>query len=131
MFTTKIKYNDFNEVECEEELNFNLTETELTEMELSVDGGFSEQLKKLAAAKKVPEMVKIYRNFIISSYGVKSADGKRFMKDDKITADFVSSAAYDALMVRLYSEADFAMNFIKSIVPAKYRASLQNANAEA
>ena len=42
MVVEKIKYTDFNGVEREEEFMFNLTEAQITEMELTTDGGLSD-----------------------------------------------------------------------------------------
>ena len=47
MYTKTIEYEDFNGVKRKEDFYFNLTETELKKMNLSVDGGLVQRLEKL------------------------------------------------------------------------------------
>jgi hypothetical protein len=117
MLKKTITYTDFNDVEQTEEFYFNLSRTELTEMETSVDGGMTELLQKIVATENIKEMFNVFKTIILSSVGVKSEDGKRFVKTDQIAQDFVSSAAFDELFMSLATDPIKAAEFIKGIVP--------------
>ena len=47
MYAKKIKYNDYNGNQREETFHFNLSEAELTEMQLSCEGGLDGIIKKI------------------------------------------------------------------------------------
>ena len=83
MITKTIKYTDFNGVEREEKYLFNLTKAELMEMELGTTGGLAETIKNIVDAQDVPKIQELFKKLLLKSYGVKSEDGKRFMKIDK------------------------------------------------
>ena len=57
MLKETIKYTDFNGVEREEDFYFNLTKAEITEMEMSVDGGLVERINKIVQAKDAKENI--------------------------------------------------------------------------
>ena len=82
MIAKTIKYKDYNGVDREEKFFFNLTQAEITEMEMSVDGGLAETIKRVIDAKSQPEIIKIFKELILKAYGEKTADGKRFRKID-------------------------------------------------
>ena len=72
MIKKTIKYEDYNGNEREEEFYFNLSNAELTKMELGVEGGLSERLKKVLATKDTPQILKVFEEIINKAYGVKS-----------------------------------------------------------
>lgn len=117
MLKKTITYVDFNDVETTEDFYFNLSKTELTEMETSVKGGLSAMLKQIVATEDMKEMFGIFKKIIVSSVGIKSADGKRFVKSDEISQDFVSSPAFDELFMSLATDVGKAAEFIKGIIP--------------
>ena len=93
MVVEKIKYTDFNGIEREEEFMFNLTEAEITEMELTTDGGLSDSIKKIIAAQDTPQIIKVFKMLLLKSYGEKSADGRRYVKSEKLSEDFSQTNA--------------------------------------
>lgn len=126
MLKKTITYTDFEGVQRTEDHYFNLSKTELMRMELSTEGGLGKKLEAISKSGNVPELVKMFETLIKSSYGIKSDDGKRFVKNDTITEDFINSAAYDELFMELISNTDEAINFFKSIMPGEVQASLDN-----
>jgi|PlaIllAssembly_1097288.scaffolds.fasta_scaffold438089_1 hypothetical protein len=117
MLKKEITYVDYNDKEQTETFYFNLTKTELTEMEASVDDGMSNFLKRIVAAEKVGEMLQVFKNIILSSVGIKSEDGKRFIKSKEISQDFVSSPAFDVLFMELATDPQKVAEFIKAVIP--------------
>ena len=117
MVVKKIKYTDFNGLEREEEFMFNLTEAEITEMELTTDGGLSDSIKKIIAAQDTPEIIKVFKMLLLKSYGEKSADGRRFVKSEKLSEEFSQTNAYSQLFMKLATDDKAAVAFINGIMP--------------
>lgn len=117
MLKKTIKYTDFNGDEVSEDYFFHLSQAELVELELSKDGGLSDAMKRIIDAEDGKGIVAEFKNIILMSYGVKSADGKRFIKNQKLREEFESSEAYSTLFMELVTNADASSAFINGIVP--------------
>ena len=117
MLKKTIKYTDYDGNEREEDFYFNLSKAEVTEMELSKEGGMSEYIKKISATQNAPELIKLFKEIITKSYGEKSLDGKRFIKNKELTEAFIQTEAYSELSIELASNADEAAKFINGIMP--------------
>lgn len=113
-----ITYTDYNGVERTEDYYFNLSKAEIMEMELSIDGGLSETINRIVKTQDVPALVKIFKKLLLDSYGVKSPDGKRFMKSEELSTEFAQTEAYSQLFMKLATDADAASNFVNGIIPA-------------
>lgn len=127
MLKETITYLDFNGVERTEDCYFNLSQTELMEMELGTAGGFAEMLQKIVAAQDGPSLMKQFKNIILKAYGKKSDDGKRFIKSKEISAEFEQTPMYDQIFIKLVTDDKAAARFINGIVP-KELAEQANAN---
>ena len=121
MVIKKIKYTDFNGVKREEEFMFNLTEAEITEMELMTDGGLSDSIKKIISAQDTPEIIKTFKMLLLKSYGEKSADGRRFIKSEELTEAFTQTNAYSQFFMELATDDKAAIAFINGIIPDSMR----------
>ncbi len=117
MLKKTMTYEDFNGIERTEDFYFNLTEAELMEMELSVDGGLAEMIQKIVAAKNAPAIIKVFKDLVLKAYGEKSADGKRFMKSDEIRMAFEQTPAYSQLFMELATDDVKAAEFVNGISP--------------
>lgn len=119
MLKKLIKYTDFNGVEREEEFYFNLTKGELVEMEFSKHGGFETYIRKIASTTDTPELMKFFKDLILSSYGEKSSDGRRFVKNQELRDSFEQSAAYSELLTEMLisPNANAAIEFVNGILP--------------
>lgn len=117
MLKKTITYEDYNGESRTEDFYFNLTKAELTEMNLSQSGGLLAKIEKISQEKDMPEMIKLFKQLILISYGEKSLDGKRFIKNDELTQSFIQTEAYSQLFMLLATDADEAAAFIKGIVP--------------
>lgn len=125
MYAKKIKYVDFNSEEREETFYFNLMKSELMEMQLEVKGGLTTIIEKIIETKEVPELVKLFKDLILRSYGEKSPDGKRFIKSKELAEAFSQTEAYSNLFMELATDADAASEFINGIVPPEYAPELK------
>lgn len=118
MIKENITYIDYNGVERKEDFYFNLTKAEIMEMEMSTKGGLAEMIQRIVAAQDQPAIIKIFKDLIVRSYGVKSADGKRFIKNDEVVEEFVQTEAFSQLFMKLATDSDAAAKFVNGIVPA-------------
>lgn len=118
MLKKTITYTDFDGVERTEDFFFNLTKAELLEMEMTVDGSFTAHVSKIAAAKDQAELVKFFKELLLKAYGVKSDDGKRFVKNDAVRDEFTATMAYSEIFMELATDAKAATAFVKGIIPA-------------
>ena len=117
MFKKTIKYTDFDGNEREETFYFNLTEAEVTKMELGASGGYSNMLRRIIASQDSAEIMKTFERFIIDSYGEKSADGREFVKSPEITQKFMSTEAYSKLFIELCTDTNAAAAFANGVLP--------------
>ena len=118
MIKETITYTDYNGVERKEDFDFNLTKAEIMEMEMSTKGGLAEMIQRIVAAQDQPAIIKIFKDLIIKAYGVKSADGKRFIKNDEVVEEFVQTEAFSQMFMKLATDPDAAAKFVNGIVPA-------------
>jgi len=118
MLKESIKYMDYNEVERTETFLFNLTRSEVTEMELSIEGGLVEKINRIIEKKDGAEIMKLFKEIILKSYGEKSPDGKQFIKSPELSLAFSQTPAFDDLFMRLATNPDEAATFINGVVPS-------------
>ena len=117
MLKKTITYNDYNGVSRTEDFYFNLSKAEIMEMEMSTAGGMEQMINKIIAAQEIPAILKVFNDMILKSYGEKSADGKRFIKNKELTDEFTQTEAYSNLYMELSTDANAAAAFVNGIIP--------------
>lgn len=117
MLKKTIKYTDFNGEETSEDYFFHLSKAELVELEMSHEGGFVESMQKVVAAEDNKTIIAEFKKIILQSYGKKSMDGKRFIKNQTMREEFESSEAYSTLFMELVTDTDAAIEFMNGIIP--------------
>ena len=117
MIAKTMTYKDFNNVERTETFYFNLTPAEAVEMQVMESGGLGVYIDRIIQEQDARKIIEIFKDLILRSYGVKSNDGKHFLKDEKLRAAFASTNAYSDLFMQLATDADMASAFLNAIVP--------------
>ena len=92
-------------------------------MELSTTGGLDKLVDKIVKERDGKKIVEIFKEIILKSYGEKSLDGKRFIKNQELTEAFMQTEAYSELFVELATNAEVAAEFINGIVPGDNKVS--------
>lgn len=110
-------YIDFDGDERTEDFYFNLTEAELTELEYSMNGGLSQLLEKIIKENDQKQIIEYFKKIVIMAHGVKSFDGRQFVKNDKVREEFVSTVAYSDIFMELAHDANKAAEFVNGIMP--------------
>ena len=118
MYKKTIKYVDYNGLNREEDFYFNLNKAEIAEMNMRASGNLVETYQKIVNAKDYNALVDIFKDLIRKSYGVKSEDGKHFIKNEQVFLDFAQTEAYSELFVELASDAEAAAEFFNGIIPS-------------
>lgn len=118
MFKKDIEYTDYNGNKRKEAFYFNLSKAELMEMELSTSGGFQQYINRIINAQDTPQLVKLFKELILKSYGEKSDDGKRFIKSDEIRDAFSQTEAYSELFMELATNTESATEFVNHVIPS-------------
>lgn len=120
MLKKTVTYTDYNGVERTEDFYFNLSKAEAAEMELSVDGGLSQMLENIVKAKDNKQIITIFKEIILKSYGEKSQDGKRFIKSKEISEAFSQTEAYSEIFMELALNEKAATEFINGVLPGNF-----------
>lgn len=117
MYKIREKYEDYDGNERVEEFYFNLTKAEITDMELTTEGGMSAMLDRIIAAKDTAKLIAVFKDLILRSYGQKSPDGRRFIKSDELTKEFTETPAYSQIYLRLATDDKAATEFVNNVIP--------------
>lgn len=121
MLSKTITYVDYDGNERTETFLFHLSQSELAEMEMSVDGGMTRMLTKIAEEKNARRIMDTFRDLILRSYGEKSADGRRFIKTQELRDSFYQTEAYSQLFMSLVTNAEEAAKFVKGLAGSAER----------
>lgn len=122
MLKRNITYEDFNGDKVTDTHYFNLTRTEIIELEVGYEGGLEKTIKRIVDAKDSKTLIAEFKRIVLLSYGVRTEDGKRFIKSDALREEFTQTAAYDALFMELATDADAATQFVQGIIPKDMQA---------
>ena len=130
MLKKTIEFVDYDGNKRKEDFWFNLSKAEIMEMELLQDGGLEKLIQKIISTQDLPELVKLFKALILKSYGEKSPDGRRFIKNDKLTEEFTQTEAYSQLFMELATDSDAAAKFVNGIIPSDIDISDERLQAE-
>lgn len=126
MIKKTINYTDYEGVERTEDFYFNLTKAEVVEMEASETGGMKKMLETIIKTNDNKRIIGVFKDIIAKSYGVKSPDGKRFIKNQEVLDEFMQTEAYSELFMELATNAEAATAFVNGIFPKEYTEAAKN-----
>lgn len=125
MIKKTISYTDYDGNNRSEDFYFNLTKAEVVEMEASESGGMKKMLENIIKANDSKKIIAVFKDIIAKSYGVKSPDGKRFIKNEEVLNDFMQTEAYSELFMELATDEKAAAAFVNGIFPKEYTEAAQ------
>lgn len=140
MLKQTITYEDFNGEEQTDTLFFNLTKAEMMDL-FDIKPQLEAWVEKTSGPQRelsvseIREFLGIIKYLVEKSYGVKSDDGKRFVKTPELFQEFQQSAAYDTFLFSLFEKIENATGFMVNIMPkgiiseAEIAAAVQGAPA--
>ena len=131
MLKKTVNYEDFDGNKRTEDLYFNLTKFEATEFALDLPDDITNEVTKegvdatnMESVSRIVQklggkgIIDFIRKLVLKSYGIKSEDGRRFEKSEKISTEFSQTMAFDNLMMELLTDDDEAAKFINGVIPA-------------
>jgi hypothetical protein len=119
-----ITYEDFNGQTATGSFYFHLSKADLVELEMSHKGGLEAWIKRVIESQDGKAIIDQFKKLILASYGKKSDDGQRFIKNQELREEFQSSPAYDVLFMELVTDAGKAAEFVNGIIPANMTTQL-------
>ena len=117
MYEMSITYKDYNEVERTETFRFNFNKTEIATLEYGSKESLTKKLQRIIDSKDNVEIMETFKKLIQDSYGVKSEDGKRFIKSKELTEAFTQTEAYVEIFMKLANDSEAAALFVNGIIP--------------
>ena len=127
MYKRTITYTDYNGTERSETFYFNFSKAELAELQLSTDGGLENYIQRIVEAQDTKELIKVFKDLILRSYGEKTDDGKRFIKSKELSEAFSQTEAYSELFMALATDDKLAAEFINGILPSDLQEEMAKA----
>lgn len=116
MIKKTIKYVDFDGNQREEEFLFHLSGPELTRFRAKLGGDDPQEVIKAIVQKgSMEEVLKLFEDMILSAYGEKSIDGRKFIKTDEIRQNFEYSQAYAELFEELLTSPESMQEFASKL----------------
>ena len=94
MLHKKVTYTNYNGEVVNEDVYFNLTSMELVKMEAKYEMSVPDKIKEVVEANDFRGIIALFEDLLLTAYGVKSEDGRRFIKDEQATKEFGDSIAY-------------------------------------
>lgn len=132
MIKETLTYTGYDGETVTEELYFNLTKFEATELAIELPNGLMDKfqnVKSETAAEDIAaitkgmsnkELMNFIKSLVIKGYGVK--EGRLFVKDEPVTRGFVNSRAFHTLMMEFIENPEKAIEFMDKV----FEADIQN-----
>jgi hypothetical protein len=124
MIKKTVTYIDYNGTERTESFYFHFTHAEILDMEMTTEGGFAERVQRIIDANDQTSLLKVIKQFVLDAYGVKSDDGRRFIKNPEVKEAFIECPAYSEIYMELLSDDKIASDFVNGVIPSDTRDKL-------
>lgn len=120
MLKRSVTYEDFDGNTVTEDHHFHLSKAELLQLEAGKKGGLREHIQSIMAAGDTETLFAEFKRIVLLAYGVRSEDGKRFIKTDQMREEFAQTEAYSQLYFELATDDTAAAEFILGVVPREF-----------
>lgn len=144
MIIRTVEYVDYDGNNRKEKLFFNLTQFEATEIAMNMPDGIIDEISEEGAdgdqnavAVHLVEklggkgVISFIKDIVLKSYGVKSPDGRRFIKSEELSTEFSQTPAFSSFMMKLMTDDKEASSFINGVIPADLAAKIGSTNKTA
>lgn len=145
MIAKTVTYTDYDGNEVSEKLYFNLNVMELRHIKfegiperVSIKNYLEKLLKEIKelsetdnADEKEAKLDIVYslvEQLIVKSYGVKTDDGRSFMKSKEIAENFRNSAAFESIYIDFLTNPSLIPDFVNGILPKNAMDKINAAN---
>lgn len=126
MYKKTVVYENYDGEQVEETLYFHLSELEMTRINFKNGGDVGERIQYLIATDDMDGMITLMEDIVLSAYGVKSEDGKRFEKTAEAREAFSNSLAYSDLFMEMLVDPGAVQEFTeKALAKPKKRKNVK------
>jgi hypothetical protein len=131
MLKKHVKYQGFDGEIIEEDLYFNLTRMDAIELSARYESkDLAAYMDEIVKKKDIVSLYRVLKDIVLLAYGVKSEDGKRFIKNDSVRKEFEESLAFAQLIEDLHETESALSEFVTGIT-SQIRGMDLNAAAQA
>lgn len=116
MYKKTVSYTNFEGKEVREDVYFHLNKGDLVKWQME-NGGLANHLEKIFALTDSGDILKEFKVILTRAYGKRSKDGKRFVKNDKVSQEFAESDAMGEVILALMTDPMEAAAMINGILP--------------
>ena len=131
MLKKHVKYQGFDGEIIEEDLYFNLTRMDAIELSARYESkDLAAYMDEIVKNKDIVSLYRVLKDIVLLAYGVKSEDGKRFIKNETVKNDFEESLAF-AQLIEDFHETESALSEFVTGITSQIRGMDLNAAAQA
>lgn len=118
MFKTKVTYENFNGETETEELYFHLSVPEFMNLKINdTEESTEDYLKRIIDEGDKTLIFKALTDLMLLSYGEKSEDGRRFIKNKEKAKEFEETEAFSQMILLIATNEEIQTAFLKGIIP--------------
>lgn len=117
MLKKTLTFTTLDGEEVTEEVYFHLSEAEIIKLQMSKKGGVHAYVNQILAEEDGQKIIDFFEDIIRMSIGRRSADGRKFVKNDEIADDFMNSMGYSDFFMELVTNEKIAASFVTSLLP--------------
>lgn len=118
MIKQTVAYTNLDGNPATEDLYFNMNKSELIDLELDQERSMSDMLKEIGEDPTAKDVLWMLKTFVHRSYGKRSEDGRKFIKNKDVLEDFIDSEPYSEFLWSLINDPQKAMEFITGLMPS-------------
>ena len=116
MLKKHVKYQGFDGEIIEEDLYFNLTRMDAIELSARYESkDLAAYMDEIVNKKDIVSLYRVLKDIVLLAYGVKSEDGKRFIKNETVKKEFEESLAFAQLIEDLHETESALSEFVTGI----------------
>lgn len=117
MLAKEVTYKDFGGTVRTETVYFNLTASELVEMEMMSNESLGDKLTRIINAQDGKVIMTEFLAIMKKGYGVRSEDGRRFIKSPELWDEFVQTELYNTIFMELCTDSKAGAEFVNGLMP--------------
>lgn len=129
MLKKTITYKDLDGNEVTDDFYFHISKSELVKLQVSAGEGFRDYLMNVVKSGDGGKIIEEFERILRLAYGVRSEDGRSFLKPPGAFEAFQGTDAYDQLFMQLVTDAKASAEFVNGIVPSELAVEAAKANA--
>ena len=116
MIKETMTYKDFNGEERTDDFYFHLSTLEWLRMDKKY-GGIREFIRKAVKDGDEYAILNMLEDMVKSSYGEKSLDGARFVKNEELVERFTQTEAYSDMLIGFFTDTQKGIDFFNRLMP--------------